>query len=283
LLHVLHIVDPEGKYNTGHHRMPSMAAAPTTRLAPEFEPLLVEANKCAPRYIEWRNDIRRHASAIARFAADWYEQHLDVGDFPGLHIDGDNLAKIFARPIGPFDPQTFNRYGGPAKGEFRQYDLRSKRELEDQKDTLYSVWSPHNTVADGRVIKQITGSFRQYFYPSHLPPLENGLVDITLNSYRDDLGVTSWVEIFQRRRQQRTSLAYVLPHPHEVLWFVKDWSFDGKLVNNKSWMLSHEWKGYYRDRTCYFMVGFFVDIDFDTGDITLSGDRFWRALYEETR
>jgi hypothetical protein len=256
-------------------------------LAREFEPLLEQANKQVPKYIEWRRQFRTHADAVARFVADWYERHLQVGEFPGLHIDAPTLSRIFQAPAPPpFNPEIFNRYGGPAKGDFRQYDLRSKRELEDERATLYSIWWPENVLsADGRVMKQITGSFHQYFSPAHLPPLRNGLVDITLNSYREDVGVTSWVEIFQKVRQQRTSIAYIFPppHPHEILWLVKDSTLMGKPVNNNVWMFSHEWKGLHNGVTAYFMVGFFADVDFDTGEIKLSGNRFWRALYEETK
>ena len=74
-----------------------------------------------------------------------------------------------------------------------------------------------------------------------------------------------------------------MPQVHEVLWFVKDVSLRGKPVENNMWMLSHEWKGEKNGRTFYYMVGFFADINFETGAIALSSNRFWRALYEEAK
>jgi hypothetical protein len=285
LVHVLDIVDPAGARRAGGGRTGRVtsAASSAEKLPATFEPLLQQTINATSKFVDWRRQIAEHAETIACFVSDWYERHLLVGEFRGLHIDGDNLTRILKSPVGPFDAETFNRYSGPARGVVCQYDVVTKRDIEEEKATVYRVWSPDNLSIDGWMVKRVTASTRQYFYPAHLPDLCDCLLDVSLNVYRDDVGVTAWIEHFEKRRHQRAAVAYTLPHEHEMLWFVKDISVEGTPVKNDVWMLSHEWRGTRDGGTAYYMVGVYADIDFETGAIEVSGNRFWRALFEETR
>ncbi len=161
-----------------------------------------------------------------------------------------------------------------------RYLLAGRRELGTF--TLLSFWDRENfRLADGRIGKRITGSFAGYVDPRSLPPLEGATVDPILNSWHPDVGVTSWVEVYQGRRMTRAAVAYKLPHPHEILWFVKDLVVDGKPVQDDVFMASHEWKGTVDGKDRYFMVGLFLELDAVHCAVRLSGDTFWRALYDE--
>ncbi len=284
LLHVLNLVDPEGRSRTAGTR-PSLKPGNIVavgQLSPgdPFHSAKCHKEEYTATYLRWRDGFRRCSGVISTAIAEEYNRRLQVGDFPGLPIDAAVLREIFERPVAPFNPELMNRYSGAAKGTFRFYELATHREIDS--NVLYSFWHPNNLLFDdGRIAKKISGSFAGYFHPESLPPLEQKKVDIILNSYRRDLGTTSWVEIFQGKRQQRTSIAFTLPAPHEILWFVKDVSFDDVPVADNVFMASHEWRGHLRGKTCYFLVGIWFEIDFERCVIRLSGDRFWRALYEE--
>lgn len=281
LMHVLHIVDVDGKFREGGHRARQKQLAESNRLAEDdpFYPLLMHAEDYTDTYLMWRRNFRRCSEQLSAAFAENFHKHLGVGEFPGLEIDRSSLQRIFEADIKPFDPETFNRYTGRAAGIFRTYELGTNKEIAAA--TLYSHWRPEVLWIHGRHAKKISGSFVGYFDPHDLPPLSAGKVDIILNSFRSDVGLTSWVEISQHQRQQRTSFAYKLPHPHEILWFVKDVSLGGERVENNIFMVSHEWKGHLQGKVAYFMVAFFYDIDFGSCTAKLSGDRYWRALYLE--
>jgi hypothetical protein len=283
LLHVLYLVDSEGGLRSGGRPARKRKEDADTEVLPKsdpFYPLWQHKEEYTQTYRRWREGFQRCSRTIADAIAETYNSLLDMGDFPGLRIDAGTLAAIFARGAGPFDPVAFDRYLGRAAGTFRTYELGTRREMDSS--VLYSAWGRENLrFRDGRIGKKILGSFARYYDPNDLPDLSDGKVDIIFNSHRPDVGLTSWVEIYQGHRQQRTSFAYKLPGVHEILWFVKDVSMHGQPIHNNVFMASHEWKGTLRGKTCYFMVGIFFDIDFDACTIQLSGDRFWRALYEE--
>ena len=284
LMHVLHILDPDERLRATRAAHQCIARpAPQNKLG-EMDPyslMLRHAEDYTDKYISWRNGFRHCAEQLSRIIVNTYNSLASTGDFADLSIDPDKLKSIFQQEIKPFDEDTFNRYSGAAKGTFRIYDLNTKKEIDET--LLYSYWSPKNLRIDRRTMKKITGSYLDYLEPGSLPQLSEKRVDIILNSYREDVGVTSWVEIYQGGRQQRTSIAYKLPHRHEILWFVKDISKDMKLLENNIFMASHEWKGTVDGRICYFMVGIFLEIDFNKCTASLAGDRFWRALYQEER
>ncbi|MGH8070038.1 MAG: hypothetical protein ACRERE_33300 [Candidatus Entotheonellia bacterium] len=280
--YVARLNDPEGKFRVESRRAHHSASQRTPDILPEDDPfsdMLRHKNAYVDKYINWRRGFRNCSEVIVPYIADVFNTHLHMGEFPGLAIDAQQLKAIFQRDIGPFDEETFQRYGGPAKGIFRTYDLATLQEIDVS--ALYSVWDPKILRINGRYAKKITGSNTRYFDPESLPDLSEGAVDLILNSYRQDVGLTSWVEIYQQGKRQRTSFAYKLPHQYEILWIVKDISQDGKLIENNVFMLSHEWKGLFMGKTCYFMVAFFFEIDFKECTIRLSGDRFWRSLYDE--
>lgn len=293
LIHVLHIVDEEGQYLIGGKKKTvngtsySSYTNSTKKKIPlleiseddPFYPLLRHKEDYTETYLKWRNGFRKCSEKLSTFLADLFNRHLNMGDFPGLEIDAKALKENFEQIQKKFDLETFDRYSGKAKGVFKTYEYRTNKELNV--NTLYSHWRPETFRVHGRNAKKISGSFVGYFDPHSLPNLHDGKVDIILNSFREDVGLTSWVEIYQHRRQQRTSFAYKLPHPHEILWFVKDVSFDGIPADNNVFMASHEWKGKKDGKTYYYMVAFFFEADFHDCTVRMHGNQFWRALYEE--
>ena len=294
LMHVLHIMDVGNNFRAGGGdggRRSSVAGSVQSsspgpgleqqRLSEDdpFYPLLRHAEDYTDTYLKWRRGFKKCSEQLSVTLADVFNRHLNVGEFPGLEIDAQSLRSIFERGVSPFHLETFDRYTGRAAGVFRTYELSTNKELDVS--TLYSHWRPETIRVNGRNAKKISGSFSGYFDPHDLPDLSKGEVDIIFNSYREDVGLTSWVEIYQHRRQQRTSFAYKLPHPHEILWFVKDVSIGEQRIENNIFMASHEWKGKLNGKTAYFMVAFFFEIDFNSCTARLSGDRYWRALYFE--
>lgn len=286
-MYVARISDPDGRFRTAAVQrkplVPSTSsnggggANPPQRQV--FMQMVKKLDENTENYKRWRAGVRECSRQISHAIAHKYNSLLDVGDFPGKAIDAESLKGIFEAEIKPFDAETFERYGGPAKGVFKFYNIHTLK--EEGSSTLYSYWD-RKTLMDGeRHYKQITGSDSRYYEPDKIPPVEQNKVDLLANSYRSDVGVVSYIEIYQHRPQTRTSFAYKLPHPHEVFWFVKDLSIDHKSIHDNILMASHEWKGLQNGKMCYFMVGIFFDINFATCEVKVAGDQFWRAFYQE--
>lgn len=284
LIHVLHLVDEDSKEspvsNKSNIAGGSMKSGSSILSEDDpYYPLLRHKEDFKENYLKWRNGFKKCKKELSHFIVVLFHNHLSVGEFPGLEIDEKALEENFGQVKKKFDLETFNRYAGKAKGVFRTYEYGTNKELNV--NTLYSYWRPETFPINNRNAKKISGSFGGYFDPHNLPHLHNGEVDIIFNSYHEDVGLTSWVEIYQKRRQQRTSFGYKMPHPHEILWFVKDVSFDGIPADNNVFMTSHEWKGKKNGKTYYYMVAFFLEIDFENCTVKIHGNQYWRALYEE--
>src|SRR5712671_1393641 len=282
-MYVARISDPEGRFRTP--TVSRLLRPPAPRPEPEpparkyFKELVAELDKRIPVYQHWRRDFKRCSRAISRAVVDKYNELARYGDFSDLPMDADKLKDIFEAGPKPFDPESFERYQGPAKGTFKFYDIQSGQEAGSS--VLYSFWDRKTLLSGERHYKQITGSELGYFEPDKIPDPAENKVDLLANSYHPATGVTSFISMYQHGRQVRTSFAYKLPHPHEVLWFVKDLFKDGKEVRDNVFMASHEWKGMLNGKMSYLMVGIFFEIDPDECTVEVSGKQFWRALYEE--
>jgi hypothetical protein len=231
----------------------------------------------------WRQGFQKCADTFASVIAAAYNAHARMGEFKGWYIDAVRLRDILrSGGVKEFDEATFNRYSGRARGIFRTYRFDSHEEVGSA--PLFSYWEPDNFLDyDGRVFKQILGSDNAYYTPETLPDLAERKVDIILNSWRADVGVTSWVDIYQHRRHIRASFAYKLPGQDELLWFVKDIEIDGQKIRNNIFMASHEWKEVLNGRVAYLMIAMFFEADFERCSLKLHEDTFWRVRYEEEK
>jgi hypothetical protein len=282
-MYVARISDPEGRFRAAAVSRPLRTSVTVQESEPParkyFKELVKQLDRHIPDYQRWRADFKQCSRAISHAVVSKYNELAKYGDFADLPIDVDKLKEIFEGSIKPFDEETFERYQGPAKGTFKFYDIATGKEAGSS--VLYSYWDRKSFISGERHYKQITGSEQGYFEPDKIPDPGENKVDLLANSYHPATGVTSYISMYQHGRQLRTSFAYKLPHQHEVLWFVKDLFKDGKEVHDNIFMASHEWKGMLNGKMCYLMVGIFFDIDPDECKVEVSGNQFWRALYEE--
>lgn len=282
-LYVLRIHDPEGRYREAFGS-PSPPASPPEvsppkQPGPAFDAIVRQKDALHDAFRGWRRDFQRCPDVMSNFIAETYERLREVGDFNGLSFDPAVLSSAMAGDVAPYDPVVFERYQGRARAVFKTYRLDTHEMLNSAE--LFSTWD-HATITSGqRKLKQITGSHQGYFSPAELPPLEDNKVDLLVNSYHPETGVTSYVSMYQLGRAERASISYKLSGEHEVMWFVKDVSQGGQPVNNNVFMASHEWREERDGKVYYPMIGIFFEMDFERCRIDVFGDRFWKALYVE--
>ena len=278
---LVNLMDPEGRYRLhGAPRHPSYDhQSPLQR----YLPMVDKSDEYAEKHRQWRWMVRQNSALVAQTIAAKYRELLHVGDFEAIPLDPAFMKQQFEAPIAPFNPVVFERYAGPAKGDFRFYSHATRQQTGG--NVLYSYWNPATFRFGARYCKFITGSFQHYIRPSEVPDFSAHQFDPIVNSYRDDVGVVSYILVYQGKApglyQERTSFAYKMPGEHEVLWFVKDLVVDGKPAPPDVFMSSHEWKDTSTGQARYPMVGMFWRFDFDRGVVELADDMFWRALYIE--
>ena len=245
-----------------------------------YSQLVEKMNNHKQQYRRWRQGFQQCADELGETIAAAFNERTAVGEFPGLSIDAKLLKQAFSSPIANFDSERFDRYQGAARASHRTYELFTHKQV-GQPTSLFSMWEPTTFQVGERYLKRISGSFSAFVSPDSLPPLAGKNVDLILNGYDADVGVTSWIDIYQGGRSERASVAYSLQHKDEVLWVVKDLSRNGSQLNDDVFMVSHEWKRNVDGHNQYLMVGIFFEIDFNMCRIKLHGDTFWRELFEE--
>ena len=278
---VINLIDPEGRLRLPMREGHRPGATPSA--LDRFLPMVGKLDENVERHRQWRWSFRKCAEVISTAVAKRYNELRNVGEFEGIEVDPNVLRTQFEAKIPPFNHEVFERYGGPARGQFRFYDQDTLQETGS--NVLYSYWNPATFRFGTRYVKFITGSFQGYFRPDQIPDFSTHQFDPIVNSYREDVGVVSYILVFQNKPagmfQERTSFAYKMPGAHEVMWLVKDLMIDGQPAPPDIFMTSHEWKDYVGNRARYLMAGMFWKIDFERATIALANNMFWRALYEE--
>lgn len=279
---LINLYDPQGRLReSGRHRHPEDAAAPSPLR--QYLPMVGRLDELAEQHRQWRWSMRGVSDVAAKTIAARYAELSRVGSFEGIALDPAFMKSQFEANIAPFNPVVFERYTGAARGEFAFYSQATRQQTGG--NVLYSYWNPSTYRFGARYCKFITGSFQRYFRPDEVPDFSTHQVDPIVNSYRDDVGVISYIMVYQGKApglyQERTSFAYKMPGPHEVLWLVKDLIVDGKPAPPDIFMSSHEWKEVTATQTRYLMVGMFWKIDFVCKTIDLGDDMFWKTVYVE--
>jgi hypothetical protein len=299
LIHVLHLDDADGRFRacrepksrlmvSGCSPAPPPAPAPNVAKrqtppsvgADPFQELVDRTGAYKESFRTWRRNMHRCSGKFSEFLAALFNSHRKIGDFTGLEISPASLRAAFEAEVQPFNERSFDIYSGRGKAGVKTYRLPDCRQIRES--DLYGVWERRN-YRRGILYKRITAATDQYFHPSSIPPVDQARVDLFLNAHDPDVGVTSWMEKYQAARVTKASIAYDLPHEGEILWFGRDVGSGGQPASTHVVMPSHEWQGLCDDRTCYFMVGFFVVMDFDECKIDLAQDVFWRARYVQVR
>jgi hypothetical protein len=274
-LYVLCINDPEGKYRDRGVGSPR-PVNPATRTAEAYDVLIESIEKQTDVLLGWRRGFRNCSEKFSATIADAFNRFRELGDFESIGCDAGALNRAFQREVQrPFEEEHFNRFQGPAQGAFHAYDIATGREVN--KSVLFSVWD--ETLQSGdQYVQKITGSDLGYYQTANLPPLSEQKVDLTVNVFRDDVGITGWVSKYQHSQEELTAVAYEISQ-HELLWMNKWVTRDGKAVDDDIFLLSLEWLGTYGGRPRYFIIGLSFEIDFDGCRISLIEDKVGKAHY----
>jgi hypothetical protein len=241
-----------------------------------FDAMLGRIEEERETLLGWRRGFSHCADRLSEEIAAAFDAHRDVGDFQSLSIDTRALAAAFRQGVQrPFDEEHFDRFHGPALGSYHEYDIATGR--EQGSSVLYSVWDDTVRVG-GAYVQRITGSDSGHYETNRLPDLSENKVDLTVNVFRDDVGITGWVSKYQHGREEMTSVTYEIGK-RRLLWMNKSVTKGGAPVRDNVFFVTLEWADSYGGRLRYYGVGLAFDIDFEGCRARPVGDTLSKAHY----
>jgi hypothetical protein len=218
----------------------------------------LEANKFRLKY--QRQGFQLGHAKLSKDVSAAFTKFRKLGEFTALDIPAADLDKAFRDGVNtPFNPAGLDSFPGKWKGTNRHYDLAGK-EIKEDASTWNMTWSK-GTFSDNVYLQTVVGSKEKHYTADHLPELSEKKVDLALNLYRKELGITGWLSTFVEFRSEMALISYEL-RKGAFLWI-------GQILTEKLepaqdeklfWMF-FEWKQ--NNKPNYFMYGLMFEIDFD--------------------
>jgi len=240
------------------------APAPGTGGSPQSSPAFdeigkrLEANKFRLKY--QRQGFQLGHAKLSRDVSAAFTKFRKLGEFTALDIPAADLDKAFRNGVNtPFNPAGLDSFPGKWKGTNRHYDLAGK-EIKEDASTWNMTWSK-GTFSDNVYLQTVVGSKEKHYTADHLPDLSEKKVDLALNVYRKEIGITGWLSTYVEFRSEMALISYEL-RKGAFLWI-------GQILTEKLepaqdeklfWMF-FEWKQ--NQKPNYFMYGLMFEIDFD--------------------
>jgi len=218
----------------------------------------LEANKFRLKY--QRQGFQLNHGKLSTEVADVFAKFRDFGEFKALAFTDKQLDKAFANGVKtPFSPAGLNRFPGKWQGINKHYDLTGKEIPEDQ-TTWHMTWSD-GTFVDNIYKQTVVGSKEKHYSDDNLPDLSEKKVDLALNLYRKEIGITGWLSTYVETRSEMALIAYELEEG-AFLWIGQVLTEKLEPVENEKlfWMF-FEWKP--KAESHYYMYGLMFEIDFD--------------------
>jgi hypothetical protein len=236
-------------------------------LGPAFDAIhkRLERNKIRLKY--QRQGFQLSHGQLAKDVSEVFARFRSVGDVEGLEIPRDALDKAFRSGVNAlFDRAGLDSFTGRWRGVNRHYDLAGS-EITADASTWHMTWGK-GSFDDGVYLQTVVGSKERHHEADRLPELSEKKVDLALNVYRKDIGITGWLSTFVEFRNEMALIAYEL-QKGVFLWIGQVLTEKLEPVENEKlfWMF-FEWYEAPASpdaRPSYCMYGLMFEIDFDAG------------------
>jgi hypothetical protein len=273
LLHTLHLVRCEAGPDSVAHPVEGAKGGERD----PFDELMDRVEEHSHLIRKWRDQFSHCGERLAVAIAEAFGEHRETGEFLTARLITSELTAAWqqrcsSRP--PFRTEILDRFAGAATGIFRWYERPSGVAVNSV--VLRSVWDKTRATSRG-YMQRITGSETVHIHPDRVTEHSSGAVDLTINVYREDLGITGWVSKCDRSREEWTAVAYDLGD--RLLWVNKKMTEGGRPVEDDVFLLTLEWIGDVAGKRRVFMVGLPFRIDFSNCCASRFGNRFWKACY----
>lgn len=209
-----------------------------------------------------------------------FAAHKDKGDVKGITLTTAQLNSAFKKGNNiNFSDKALESFPGMWRGTNRSYDLETGKENKDRAVTWYMTWEKGRTKGD-EYVQNVIGSKEKNYTSDQLPPLSDRKVDLALNVYRKDIGITGWLSMYVEFRLELALISYQFGDD-TFLWigqFMNE-NFEPIEAENRFWMFL-EWIDLKSKPVSYYMYGLQFELDFDNGTAKIVGDDVRKAKFE---
>lgn len=243
---------------------PGSVAGTTTGEEDPFGDLWKRLNDNTMRLRYLRFGFQACSKKLAADVAKAYAQYRAYGDFPApASITEESLQKAFAQGLKrPFKTDGLESFPARYKGINHLYDFKTKEEIPTGEPPWYMTWE-RGKLSDGVYIQNVVGSQEKHYFSNNLPPLSARKVDLALNVYREDIGITGWLTTWVQFRSEMALISYEIEQG-TFLWIGQVLTPDLQVppnMNNLFWMFL-EWQ-VPDEKRHYNMYGLRFNISFD--------------------
>ncbi len=240
--------------------------------------MLDRIERCRFQYQKWREGFAGCHDSLAKVICGAFNQLPEPGCLSGYSKGAGKPGQAFRKGAGSdFVPHDFDRFCGNACGHLTETDLGPGSRVAES--VLYSVWEETQQSPRGQ-FQRITGSRTSCCHPQDLRETTRDGIDITLNFYRHDLGIISWVTALDRAHPDMTAAAYRIDDD-TIIWMTQLVNTDEHATADDVFFATVEWSWTGQGASKIYMAGLNFSIDFKRCRTQLVGSTIWNALYTE--
>ena len=227
-----------------------------------------------------RYGFQLSSATISGDIAKAFARHKDKGQVQGSKLTTAQLKRAFRNGINiRFDSKALEHFPGKWIGINRSYDLNTGKENQDRATTWNMTWEKGTKKGD-EYTQRVVGSKEKHYRSNELPPLTDKKVDLALNVYRKNIGITGWLSMYVEFRLELALISYQFGDD-TFLWigqFLSE-NFEPMFGENRFWMFL-EWIDFKMKPISYYMYGLQFDLDFDIGSAKVVGDDVRKAKFK---
>lgn len=229
-----------------------------------------------------RTDFKRCAAGISAGLVESLNRHRLAGDVEGIELDREKVEEAFAKGLAvSFSSAALEKFPGRWTGTNRRYHFATGKEMEKDAATWHMTWEK-GAEANGEYVQRVIGSKVRHFDSATLAEAGEGEVDLALNVFRDEIGITGWLSTVVEERRELGLISYQFGDD-TFLWIGQVLSPDLEPVMGDVFWMFLEWIVPGGKKPAYFMYGMMFEIDFEKCQAVPFGDSFRKARFDRVK
>jgi hypothetical protein len=227
----------------------------------------LDANTMRLRYL--RLGFQACAQKLGTDIFNAYEKYKDYGEFPAPPaITEASLQKAFAQGLhSKFSSAGMESFPGKWKGVNHLYDFKTKAEIPTGEPPWFMTWEKGKETSD-LYLQHVVGSQEKHYTSDALPPLSQRKVDLALNVWRKDVGITGWLTTWVLFPTEMALISYEIEQGC-FLWIGQVLTRDLQIPPNSDNLFQIFLEWIVPAQKHYYMYGLGFNISFDECSATV--------------
>ena len=245
-----------------------------------FTDLVLELRGQRERLGTWRAGFALGKATLAVALANAFARCREVGDLVTIPVAAADIEAALGSATGSGEAahvEGLDRFAGSWQGLFKAFDLASGEERSAIRQ--HNVWTPMRQDL-GAWLQLVTGSELGFWRPEVLPEPLGGQVDLFVDSFDEQLGLTSWASKRQGEHSETALIGYYLGGGR-FLWINQPIDPGSEPGAEATFGISLEWAERAHGKPRYHVVLLTFQVDFATGEATAVGPACFKGTFEQ--